>query len=177
MPSDPPDLWICARTHPRKERYALEQLRQRAGIEVYAPQLKSHRRTNSGKKPVLQFLFPGYLFVRCDEPDHPHLVEYTPGILKVVRRAQEPIAVDPEVIANLRDTYPQDQPYEIPDPALQPGARVEIIAGSLKSLKATVLAHLPARQRIQILIEFLGRENRVELPETFAIALHTDDAD
>jgi len=169
--------WICARTHSRKEKYALEQLRQRAGLEVYAPRLRTRRRTASGKVPALQFLFPGYLFVNCENPEQPHLVEYTPGILKVVRRAHEPICVDADIIAKLRETYPQDQPYEIPDPALQPGARVEIIAGSLKSLKATVLAHLPAHQRIRILVEFLGRENRVDLPENFAMALKPDHDD
>jgi transcription antitermination factor NusG len=51
---------------------------------------------------------------------------------------------------------------EAPDLSVVEGAEIEFVAGSLKGLNGKVLAQLPAKNRIQILLEFLGREITVE---------------
>ena len=44
------------------------------------------------------------------------------------------------------------------DDGREPGAEVEFISGGLKGLNGKVLAQLPAQNRIQVLLEFLGNE-------------------
>lgn len=170
-------MWICARTHPKKEKLVVDQLRHRAGMKVVAPRFRSVRKTRSGKKPVTQYLFPCYIFVECFDPDDCQLVRYTTGVTRLVERGAGPIEVPDTVIRDLCAAYPDDAIYEADDPALQPGSRIEIVAGSLKTIKATVLAYLSVKDRLKILIEFLGRDTEIEIPANQAIAISGGDDD
>jgi transcription antitermination factor NusG len=74
------------------------------------------------------------------------------------------------VIRELRDSLPAGI-IEAPDPSICPGAEVEVVSGSLKGLNGTVLAQLPAHNRVQILLEFLGRKITVNLsPDAVLLA-------
>ena len=166
-------MWICARTHPKKEKLVIDQLRHRAGMQVVAPRFKRLRKTRQGKQALIQYLFPAYVFVDCYGPDDYQLVRYTTGVTHLISRSNKPIEVNPQAIAELVKAYPDDTIYEANDPALEPGARVEIVGGSLKSIKATVLAYLPVADRLKILIEFFGRETEIEIPSNQALAIST----
>ncbi|MEN8862878.1 MAG: hypothetical protein ABF315_06785, partial [Lentimonas sp.] len=61
------------------------------------------------------------------------------------------------LIHELRATVPEGI-IEAPDPSIEPGAKIEFVSGTLKGLNGQVLAQLPTSDRIQILLEFLGRE-------------------
>ena len=45
-----------------------------------------------------------------------------------------------------------------------PGDEVEIAEGAMRGLRAIVTRVLPGRERIAVLMEFLGRQTMVELP-------------
>ena len=49
---------------------------------------------------------------------------------------------------------------------LVPGEAVEIESGVLQGLGAVVTRVLPARERVRVLLELLGREANVELPRS-----------
>jgi transcription antitermination factor NusG len=49
------------------------------------------------------------------------------------------------------------------DEALRPGDVVQISDGAMSGLQAVVMRVMPARQRVAILIDFLGRQTAVEL--------------
>ena len=168
-------MWLCAQTQPKRELLVLNQLRERAGKTVYAPRFKAPRKSAKGKAQRIQFLFPSYLFVRCDAEGDPRLVRYTMGVLRLVSRGERPIPVPEEVIDQLQEAYPAEHPLELEDPALDPGSEVEILEGSLKDLRGTVLAYLPAEQRIRVLIEFLGRDLEVTIPAATAFAARPSD--
>ncbi len=169
--------WLCARTHPKKEKLVVDQLHHRAGLDVYAPQFRLMKKTKRGKQAMAQYLFPSYIFCQCDNPDEIQLVRYTTGVTKIIGRGPDPIEVPSSIIEDLQSTYPEDSIFEAADPALEPGARVEIVSGSLKSMKATVLAYLSVEDRLKILVEFLGRDTEVEIPTDHALAVSsTEDA-
>ena len=59
-------------------------------------------------------------------------------------------------------TLPENNVVELADQAHQPGAQIEFVSGSLKGLNSTVLASLSSSERVNILLEFLGREIQVQ---------------
>lgn len=67
------------------------------------------------------------------------------------------LAIPEQIIEDLKSSLPQGL-VEMPDPSVEPGAEVQLITGTLKGLNGTVLAQLPAKNRIEILLNFLGRE-------------------
>jgi transcription antitermination factor NusG len=66
------------------------------------------------------------------------------------------------VIEGLKNSLPEDV-IEAPDLSILPGAEIEVITGSLKGLNGKVLAQMSAQNRIQILLDFLGREIKVSI--------------
>lgn len=74
------------------------------------------------------------------------------------------------IIAELQASLP-DGIIENRDPSIEAGADVEFVSGSLKGLNGKVLAQLPAKNRIQVLLEFLGREITVDVsPDSVLLA-------
>jgi transcription antitermination factor NusG len=47
---------------------------------------------------------------------------------------------------------------------LVPGDEVQIIGGSFQGLHAVVARVMPGRERVAVLMEFLGRQTSIELP-------------
>ena len=66
------------------------------------------------------------------------------------------------VIKDLKASLPEDV-IEAPDLSILPGAEIEVITGSLKGLNGRVLAQMSAQNRIQILLDFLGRDIKVSI--------------
>ena len=66
------------------------------------------------------------------------------------------------VVEDLKASLPEDV-IEAPDLSILPGAQIKVITGSLKGLNGKVLAQLSAQNRIQILLDFLGREIKVSI--------------
>ena len=66
------------------------------------------------------------------------------------------------VIEDLKASLPEDV-IEAPDLSILPGAEIEVITGSLKGLNGRVLAQMSAQNRIQILLDFLGRKIKVSI--------------
>ena len=47
---------------------------------------------------------------------------------------------------------------------LQPGESVQIAGGVFHGLRAVITRVMPSRERVAVLLEFLGRQTTVELP-------------
>jgi len=52
---------------------------------------------------------------------------------------------------------------------LQPGDAVEIAEGAMRGLRAVVSRVMPSRERVAILLEFLGRQTAIEVPANLVI--------
>ncbi|MBC2603892.1 transcription termination/antitermination protein NusG [Puniceicoccus vermicola] len=159
---DAEEFWYCLRSQTKKEHLAAAQIRHRIGIEVFAPRITFTKKTKRGKVRFTEALFPGYLFCYCHIETHLRHLLSMPGILAVVRYGNRIPPIPGEFIQELKDRIPAEN-FETPDPVIEVGAPVTVIDGPFKNLQAVVTQVLGARDRVRILLEFLGRQAEIEV--------------
>lgn len=167
----PPELgraWFCLRSHPKHEHIAASHLRQMEDIEVYNPRIRFERSTRQGPVWVTEALFPNYIFARFDWRTSLARVHYAPGVSCVVHFGTKWPTVPDDAIAELRATLGSDEVHIIPK-ELQPGDQVVISGGSLHGLRAVVTSIMPGRERVMVLMDFLGQQTPVEVGLTSII--------
>jgi len=148
--------WFCLRTQTKREHIAAAILERIPGVEVFCPRISHIKKTRAGKKRYVDALFPGYIFAKFSYRENYRQVIFSQGITRLVEQGDRR-AIPTHVIEDLKDSLP-DGIIAASDPSVEPGAKIEFVTGSLKGLNGTVLAKLPAKNRIQILLDFLGRE-------------------
>jgi transcriptional antiterminator RfaH len=154
-PSDPLE-WFCLRTQTKREHIAAAILSKIHSVEVFCPRISQIKKTRTGKKRFVEAMFPGYIFAKFSLIDNYRRVIHTQGVCGLVGQGNRR-ALPEHLINELRASLPEGI-IEARDPSIEPGANIEFVSGSLKGLNGTVLAQLPAQNRIQILLEFLGNE-------------------
>ncbi len=159
---DQGSAWYCARTQPKHEHIAAANLVTRLGLEVFNPRLRMERATRRGLKRIIEPLFPCYVFVRCDLAQQLDQIRYITGISSLVHFGSRIPVVPDEAIDELRQCFPTEDPMAVDDP-LAPGAEVTVAGGPFLGSRAVVVRTLPARQRVQILLDFLGRTTVAEV--------------
>lgn len=148
--------WFCLRTQPKREHIAAQILQQIENVDCFCPRISQVRRTRTGKKRFVEAMFPSYIFAQFNYGEKYRQVIHTQGISYLVKHSNR-LAIPSQVIEELRASLP-DGIIETPDLSIEAGANIELITGSLKGLNGTVLAQLPAQNRVEVLLEFLGRE-------------------
>ncbi|HHY85720.1 MAG TPA: transcriptional activator RfaH [Verrucomicrobia bacterium] len=157
-------VWYCARTKPKHEHIAAANLVRQLGIEVFNPRLRLERVTRRGLVRSVEPLFPCYVFARCRAIDL-DAIRYVSGISSLVHFGDRVPNVPDTVIDELRECFDEEEPLPVED-RLFPGAEVTIAEGAFLGSRAIVLRTLPARQRVQILLDILGRPTLVEVDRT-----------
>lgn len=161
MGADRNSAWYVVRTKPRAEAFAAENLRTRA-VEVFLPRLA--RRFARDAARALEPLFPGYLFAHLSLDTQFHVASWTPGVAHLLSGADgAPARVDDTVVASLRDRA-TDGDVLLPLPAFRPGDAVEVRTGPFAGLLAVIDRPCSGAGRVQILLEILRRQTRVDLP-------------
>jgi len=166
--SDPPTLsaevcWYCLKTQPKRENVAFGALAALPEIEAFFPRVRYRRASARGPRPVVEALFPGYLFARFAMARKVRAVRYARGVSYIVRQGREFAPVPESIITALR-SLAAAQVMELPPEPWKLGEKVRVIAGIFRGAAGEVAGLVPARQRVQLLLELLGQENRVELP-------------
>jgi Transcription antiterminator len=154
--------WYCIRSQPKHEHIAAGHLRQEAGLEVYLPRIRFRKPTREGPVWFTEALFPNYLFVRFDMTTAMRLVQHTRGVSAIVHFGDQYPAVPDGVIAELRATVSSDRVHVIEE-QLEPGSQVVISGGSFDHFRAIVTRVMSAKDRVAVLLDFLGRQTEVEL--------------
>jgi transcriptional antiterminator RfaH len=155
-------LWFCLRTQPKHEHVAATALRRQLGITCFSPRLRFRRATRRGAVWFVEAMFPGYLFAEFVYSRQSRHVEYSSGIQGVVRFGDQIATLEQSTISNLRQTADEDEIVTF-DPEIQVGQSVRIAEGPLQGLEALVTHLLPARERVRVLLEFLGRSVEAEV--------------
>lgn len=168
--------WYCARTKPKHENLAARALTRQLGLEVFHPRLSMERPTQRGVVRTIEPLFPGYVFVRCPTNDRLDEVRYVTGISSVVRFGQNIAVVPDPVIDELRLCFESGEPMPVED-RVCPGAEVTIVAGVFRGFSGVVVRALPAKRRVQILLDFLGRASLAEVDRGALVVEDTRMAD
>ena len=154
--------WFCLRTHVKHEHVAARHLRQIEHVEVFNPRIRFARATRTGAMWIVEALFPSYLFARFAWEIDLARVSYSPGVSGVVHFGARWPTIPDAVIDELRSRLGPADVHVLKDVA--PGDAVQIAGGILHGLEAVVTQVMPGRQRVLVLMDFLGRQTAVELP-------------
>ena len=154
--------WYCARTKPKHEHIAAANLRKQLGLQVFHPRLRAEHHTRRGIVRVTEPLFPCYIFVRCILEKSLDEIRYAYGVNSIVHFGDRVPVIADLVIQELQEFFSSEEPMTVADP-LEPGVEVVVSGGAFAGMQASVLRVMPARQRVQVLLEILGRPIEVEV--------------
>jgi transcriptional antiterminator RfaH len=154
--------WYCARTQPKHEHIAAGNVAKRLGLEVFHPRLRMERATRRGVVRVVEPLFPCYVFIRCSLAEDFDAIRYLNGVSSLVHFGQQIPVVPDDVIEELRACFDSDEPLTVEN-SLLPGTEVTIAEGAFLGSRGVVVRMLPSKQRVQVLLEFLGRTALTEV--------------
>ncbi len=107
-------------------------------------------------------MFPGYLFAHFIYAEQHRGVEHSPGIRGILQFGDRLAVMEPQVIETMRQNAGEEEVVVI-EPQITVGQRVEITAGPLQGVEALVTRLVPARERVRVLLEFLGRSIEAEI--------------
>ena len=154
--------WDCAQVEPRRERLASHCLGL-AGYEIYQPLLREQRRSHGRKITVTPPLFPGYLFVWVVRGWWD--ARWSPGVVRLIMDGLLPARVPDAVIDEIRSRERGGFVELLKPRGLRPGMRVRVISGPL-SAQIGLLAVLRPHERVLVLLNLLGGQQRVELAQS-----------
>jgi transcriptional antiterminator RfaH len=155
--------WYCVKAQPKRENIAYGQLATLPDVEAFFPRVKYRRVSERGARQIVEALFPGYLFAKFSPARHIRAVRYARGVSYIVRQGREYAPMSDTIIHALR-SLAATQVLELPPEPWKLGEEVRVIAGIFRGTTGKVAGLIPARQRVQVLLELLGSENRIELP-------------
>jgi transcriptional antiterminator RfaH len=104
-------------------------------------------------------------------------IRYAAGVSTVVHFGAQIPTVPDSVIDELKQCFEEEQEPLYVEDQLSPGTEVSIANGAFRGFQAIVLRMLPARQRVQILLDILGRETLVEVDRQSVIPENRNMAD
>jgi transcriptional antiterminator RfaH len=154
--------WFCIQTHPKHEHIAAAGLAKIGGFEVFNPRIRVRRATKRGPVWFVESAFPRYVFVRFDLKLHIDTVRYFSSVSRVVHFQSGYPSIPEAQLEELRGIFgPEDT--LIYDTDVSVGDSVRIVGGAFHDLVAIVQQVRPSQQRVQALLEFLGRITTVEV--------------
>jgi transcription antitermination factor NusG len=153
--------WRVVQTRRHKERAVAARLRDR-GLQAYVPLVRHWPPPEVGA--AVGPMFPCYAFVRASIANF-HVLGHTPGVHKIVTFGDWPARLDPAVIGMLHDREGRDGIIRLADPA--PGTDVVITDGPLRGFAAVLERRCSSRDRVLVLLQFLERQARVEMPDSW----------
>jgi len=154
--------WYTARTKPKHEHIAAANVCQHLLLPVFSPRLRLEKITRRGLIRVAEPLFPCYIFIRCVVEEKINEIQHLSGISKLVQFGGKYPRVPDAIIGELRACFGQDDIIAV-ESRLAPGDEVTVAVGAFAGMSAQVLKSLPAKKRVQILLEILGRPTTVEV--------------
>jgi transcriptional antiterminator RfaH len=159
--SDSSESWYCVRTQPKHEHVAAARL-QSEGVNVFSPRIRFRRPTRRGAVWFTEALFPGYIFARFNLRERLAFIHHASGVRGVVRFGESIPIVEAGAIEELRTRVGGDGTVVL-EQTIFPGDAVKVVTGALRGLEAVVERVLPARDRVCLLLDFLGRTATAEV--------------
>jgi transcriptional antiterminator RfaH len=154
--------WYCLRSQPKHEHIAAAHVRMLEGVTVFCPRIRFKRPTRRGLVWVTEAMFPGYLFAHFDLTERHRQVRYAHCVIGIVQFGNQYPTIEEGALALLRDQTGVAEVKELTY-ELSQGHQVTIVGGIFAGLEAIVTQILSARERIKILLDFLGRQVEAEV--------------
>jgi len=149
--------WLVATYKINKARIAEINLSNQK-FDYYLPKI-TIRKINSSIKEVA--LFPGYVFIKTDIENYSAL-QYTTGIKNIVKFGDS-ISIIPDDDIQAIQNAEESSKINPVIPNIQVGQDIFIVEGFLKGTFAKICS-LPANERINVLLTFLGSVRTVTIP-------------
>jgi transcriptional antiterminator RfaH len=160
--------WYAVHAKNHNEARVLHHLAQKV-VPAFLPLVEVVHRYRSRRVRRLEPLFPGYLFVRLhrmdDNPDQWHAVRWTPGVKSILGCEGAPISV-PDVAVEEIKARVAALGFIRPGPRFDPSTRVVMRRGPLAGLEAVFERQLSGSGRVQVLMDLLGQQRRVQVDST-----------
>ncbi len=154
--------WYCIRFQVKHEHIAAVHLRLLEDVTVFCPRVRFKRISRQGAVWTTEAMFPGYLFARFNLALRHRQVCYTNGVKGIIRFADRYPIIEEHALASLMEQTGQAGVQELSD-SLTVGDQVKIVGGAFAGLDAVVTQVPPARERVKVLMDFLGRKIEAEL--------------
>jgi transcriptional antiterminator RfaH len=160
--------WFCIHAQPKREHIAAAALYQFGTVEVFCPRIRYRKATRRGAVWFIEALFPGYFFARFDFPSQHMAVRHALGVKTIVHFGSQTAILTDDIILGLRErcgSDPRDpiRPIIEIDPEPEIGEVVRVAEGAFQGLEAVVTRIMSGKERVRILIEFLGRQIEAEV--------------
>jgi transcriptional antiterminator RfaH len=156
-------VWFCLKAEPKREHLAARALRRRFGIECLSPRLRFRKLTRRGPVWFVEAMFPGYLFAKFVYSTQHRAVESSHGVRGIVRFGDRVATLPEDTVIALQSKAGTEEVVTV-DSSLKIGQPVQLIEGPFQGLEVVITQLLPARERIRVLLEFLGRSLEMEVP-------------
>ena len=154
--------WYAVQVHPRSEMKALTHI-ARQGFEVFLPRFMKRRNHARRVENVSAPLFPGYLFVAIDmAAQRWRCINSTVGVQRLVCNGDRPAMIDAKVIDALKIRQDDLGFVTLEKPRFTVGEKLRVIDGVFSELFG-ICEGMTDRQRVEILLEMLGRKVRVRI--------------
>ena len=154
--------WYCVRAKPKAEHLAAAHLRQLEEITVVCPRIRYQKATQRGKVRFVEALFPGYLFAKFDLRLQMRAVQAQPSVSGLLHFGDYYPHISAQQIEEMRSEFDDAEVREI-ETSIEAGDEVEIVDGALKGLTVMVSRLLPGKERVRILMEWLGEDREAEV--------------
>lgn len=154
--------WYCVRTQPKHEHIVAASLRLLEDVEVFNPRIRQRRLTRRGPVWFTEALFPNYVFARFELERCLSAIRYAMGVSDVVHfGGRWPTIADSEVTALQECMAGQElKTFEV---EFAPGDEVTLSEPAFYGVPAVVLASMPAKKRVKVLLDILGRSTVAEV--------------
>ncbi len=163
--------WYVVHTRPKCEHIAASMMAGPEGVETYCPRIRFQKSTRRGKVWFVEALFPSYFFARFIPSESMRAVKYSQSVIRVVDFGGSLTSVPDRAIAELKAEMHDVEICEVLVD-VKVGDTVELTEGPMRGLKGIVNAMLSGADRVRVLLEFLGRENAVEVPLSKILTEH-----
>jgi transcriptional antiterminator RfaH len=162
-------VWFCLQAQPKREHLAAIALRRQFGIECFSPRLRFRKMTNRGPVWFVEAMFPGYLFAKFVYPTRHRAVESSHGVRGIVHFGDRLATLPENIVLGLQSRVGAEEVVTV-DSSIKIGQQVQIIEGPFRGLEVVVSQLLPAKERVRVLFEFLGRSVEMEISTAKVLA-------
>jgi transcriptional antiterminator RfaH len=162
-------VWFCLKAQPKREHLATIALRRQFGIECFSPRLRFRKMTNRGPVWFVEAMFPGYLFAKFLYSEQHRAVEASHGIRGIVHFGDRLATLPENIVVALQSSMGAEEVVTV-DSSIKVGQAVQITEGPFQGLEVLVTQLLPAKERLRVLFEFLGRSVEMEISTAKVLA-------
>lgn len=156
--------WYPVYTHARAEKKACAELTKK-GIAAYLPLVRTLKQWTDRKKWVEEPLFKSYLFVKIRSTEQANVL-MTKGISRFIYFSGKIATLPDRQMEEVRLWLSSELPVEITGQEFEKGQKVEIMAGTLKGIKAE-LVDFHNEKRLILRIDSIGYALLVQVPKGY----------